>query len=88
MPSTVNTILSAFRRHEVQYLLMGGQACILYGGAEFSRDTDLALLADRANIDRMTGALLDLHATILAVPPSPPRNATTSGCESCGRRTS
>lgn len=32
MPSTVNTILSAFTLHDVQYLLMGGQACSLYGG--------------------------------------------------------
>lgn len=24
---------------------MGGQACVFYGAAEFSRDTDLALLA-------------------------------------------
>ena len=27
---------------------MGGQACVLYGAAEFSRDTDLAILADDA----------------------------------------
>jgi hypothetical protein len=24
----------------------GGQACVFYGGAEFSRDTDFAILAD------------------------------------------
>jgi hypothetical protein len=24
---------------------MGGQACVFYGGAEFSRDTDLLILA-------------------------------------------
>jgi hypothetical protein len=24
---------------------MGGQACVFYGAAEFSRDTDLAILA-------------------------------------------
>jgi hypothetical protein len=27
---------------------MGGQACVLYGGAEFSRDTDVLVLADDA----------------------------------------
>ena len=26
----------------VRALLMGGQACVFYGAAEFSRDTDLA----------------------------------------------
>lgn len=46
MPSTIDTILSVFGQHNVQYLLMDGQACVIYGGAEFSRDTDLALLED------------------------------------------
>jgi len=30
------------RRNGVRYLLMGGQACVFYGAAEFSRDLDLA----------------------------------------------
>ena len=29
------------RAHRVRALLMGGQACVFYGAAEFSRDTDL-----------------------------------------------
>jgi len=29
---------------------MGGQACVFYGAAEFSRDTDLLILADAANL--------------------------------------
>jgi hypothetical protein len=31
--------------HRVRALLMGGQACVFYGAAEFSRDTDLLILA-------------------------------------------
>ena len=34
-------------------LLMGGQACVLYGGAEFSRDTDLVIMSDRREIGRL-----------------------------------
>ena len=34
------------RVHRVRALLMGGQACVFYGAAEFSRDTDFAVLAD------------------------------------------
>jgi hypothetical protein len=34
------------RRHGVRCLLMGGQACVFYGAAEFSREVDFALLAD------------------------------------------
>jgi hypothetical protein len=29
---------------------MGGQACVFYGAAEFSRDTDFAMLADALNL--------------------------------------
>jgi hypothetical protein len=32
----------------MRYLLMGGQACILYGAAEFSRDLDIAIAIDNA----------------------------------------
>jgi hypothetical protein len=39
--------------HRVRALLMGGQACVFYGGAEFSRDTDLLILADTANLARL-----------------------------------
>jgi len=39
------------REHRVLCLLMGGQACVFYGAAEFSRDTDLAVLS-RPSIGR------------------------------------
>lgn len=35
---------------------MGGQACVLYGAAEFSRDLDLALLAEPRNLERLDAA--------------------------------
>jgi hypothetical protein len=52
----------------VRALLMGGQACILYGAAEFSRDTDLAVLASPTNLMRLRQALDDLRADVIAVP--------------------
>jgi hypothetical protein len=55
--------------HRVRALLMGGQACVFYGGAEFSRDTDLLILADTANLARLEAALHDLQAERIAVPP-------------------
>ncbi len=48
---------------------MGGQACVLYGGAEFSRDTDLAIVSERENLSRLQHALADLDASCIAVPP-------------------
>jgi len=55
--------------HGVRCLLMGGQACVFYGAAEFSRDTDFALLASPANLERFTAALVYLRAERIAVPP-------------------
>jgi hypothetical protein len=57
------------RAHRVRALLMGGQACVFYGAAEFSRDTDFAILADAANLARLRRALAELEAELIAVPP-------------------
>ncbi|HYW10457.1 MAG TPA: hypothetical protein VE871_00840 [Longimicrobium sp.] len=35
--SPIPKVLSTMRENGVEALLMGGQACILYGAAEFSR---------------------------------------------------
>lgn len=48
---------------------MGGQACVLYGAAEFSRDLDLALLPDPTKLDRLDAALAELQAEVIAIPP-------------------
>lgn len=52
---------------------MGGQACVLYGAAEFSRDTDLAILADAENLTRLRHALDELQAEPIVVPPFEPK---------------
>ncbi|MEW6304551.1 MAG: hypothetical protein AB1705_13830 [Verrucomicrobiota bacterium] len=56
------------RAHRVRALLMGGQACVFYGAAEFSRDTDFAIFASAANLARLRKALADLQAEEIAVP--------------------
>ena len=48
---------------------MGGQACVFYGAAEFSRDLDLLILAEPQNLDRFRSGLRDLAAEPIAVPP-------------------
>lgn len=69
IPNPTHRVLSSMRAHRVQALLMGGQACVLYGAAEFSRDTDFAILADAANLSRLRRALASLQAEVIAVPP-------------------
>ena len=46
IPSRIQKVLSTMAARQVRALLMGGQACVFYGAAEFSRVTDLFNLAD------------------------------------------
>ena len=48
---------------------MGGQACVFYGAAEFSRDCDIVVLSDDSNFKRLENAVSDLLAECIAVPP-------------------
>jgi hypothetical protein len=68
-PNPILKVLSTLTWHRVEHLLMGGQACVLYGAAEFSRDTDLAILAASENLARLESALAELQASCIAVPP-------------------
>ncbi len=68
MQNPTLTALSSMRRHGVRCLLMGGQACVFYGAAEFSRDVDLAVMADHDNLEHLRSALRELDATVIAVP--------------------
>ena len=47
---------------------MGGQACILYGGAEFSRDIDLSIGVDADNLSAVNRALTQLQANVVFFP--------------------
>jgi hypothetical protein len=69
IPNPIQKVLSTLSTHQVQYLLMGGQACVLYGAAEFSRDCDVAILCEPQNLSRLQAALDDLNARTIAVPP-------------------
>lgn len=39
-PNPILKVLSTLSKHNVKSLLIGGHACIIYGAAEFSRDSD------------------------------------------------
>jgi len=47
---------------------MGGQACVFYGAAEFSRDCDIVILSEEANLNRLASALVELQADCIAIP--------------------
>ena len=65
----IRKVLSSMRTHRVKCLLMGGQACVLYGAAEFSRDIDFVLFCDPENLRCLQDAVRELEAEVIAVPP-------------------
>ena len=69
IPNPIHKVLSTLSSHEVKHLLMGGQACVFYGAAKFSRNCDIVVLAEHSNFDRLTASLEELQADCIAVPP-------------------
>ncbi len=69
IPIQILRVLSTIQRFDVPALLMGGQACVLYGAAEYSRDLDLAVLATESALPKLAAAMHELSATVIAVPP-------------------
>ncbi len=67
-PNPIVRVLSVFLKHQVKALLIGGQACIFYGAAEFSRDVDYAILANPENLLRLKSALDELGAERIFLP--------------------
>ena len=68
-PNPILKVLSILNKYEVQYLLIGGQACIIYGAAEFSRDSDFVIFSSPDNLARMRKALKAMKAGSIYVPP-------------------
>jgi hypothetical protein len=69
IPTPIRQVLSTMRKHQVQALLMGGQACVFYGAAQFSKNIDLVLLPSEANYTHLHTTLRELNAWRIAVPP-------------------
>ncbi|MEW6556625.1 MAG: hypothetical protein AB1349_04630 [Elusimicrobiota bacterium] len=62
-------VLFTFQKFGVKSLLIGGQACIIYGAAEFSRDSDFVIFCDTQNLNKLKKVLSALKAKNIYVPP-------------------
>lgn len=69
--SPIPKALFSMRRSGARTLLMGGQACVVYGAAEFSRDLDLLIPAE-GGLESVQPALDELACEPIAVPPPSP----------------
>jgi predicted nucleotidyltransferase len=68
-PSTSDpsAIFRAFADHGVDYIVIGGVAAIAHGHTRNTRDVDFVAATDRANLERLAGALSDLGARLSGV---------------------
>jgi hypothetical protein len=65
----MRNLFRSFERFGVDYLLISGQASILYGAATFSEDVDLWIRPSPANVRRVLGALASCRARIHKLTP-------------------
>lgn len=50
-------LFRSFEVHDLEYLLIGGQAAVLYGAAHFTSDVDVWIRPTRVNLIRLTASL-------------------------------
>lgn len=65
-PFDPERILRVFARHGVSYILMGAFAARLQGFPRFTTDTDITPDPDPDNLDRLSAALRELDARVVA----------------------
>ncbi|MDQ6836866.1 MAG: hypothetical protein M3137_00625 [Actinomycetota bacterium] len=63
-PHDLGRIVEVLGRHGVEYLLVGGVAAIGYGAERPTDDADCVVRREKANLDRLAGALRELHARL------------------------
>ena len=61
-----------FHRHQVEFLVIGGQAAVLLGSPLPTFDVDLCYRRAPKNLERLAIALRELHPTLRGAPPDLP----------------
>jgi hypothetical protein len=65
-------IIDLMTRHEVEYIVIGGQAANLHGSPDVTLDTDLCYKRSTDNLERLARALKEIHPTLRGAPPDLP----------------
>ena len=65
-------IAEHLQRHEVEFMVIGGQAAVLHGSPLPTVDIDLCYRRSTENLARLAGALTELHPTLRGAPPDLP----------------
>jgi predicted nucleotidyltransferase len=65
-------IAEALQKHGVEFLVLGGEAAVLYGSPVPTYDTDLCYRRNPENLQRLADALREMHPTLRGAPPDLP----------------
>jgi predicted nucleotidyltransferase len=63
-PHDLPRLIEVLDRYEVEYLIVGGAAAYAYGAERPTDDADCVVRRERTNLDRLAGALRELHARL------------------------
>ncbi len=66
-PSDAPRVFRTLNEHGVDYVVIGGWAVIAHGRVRTTLDVDFVADRERANLERLSGALADLHAELWGV---------------------
>lgn len=65
-------IVELLQRHQVEFLIIGGQAAALLGSPVPTFDVDLCYRRTHENLERLAAALREIHPTLRGAPPDLP----------------
>ncbi len=68
----VIAFVKLFQAHNVQFVMVGGQAMIALGSAHITFDTDICYQRTPANLAALVAALAPIHPYLRGAPPGPP----------------
>jgi hypothetical protein len=75
----MRSLFRSFERFGLEYLLISGQAAVLYGAATFSEDIDLWIRPTARNVRRLLQALAARHARVYKLTPPLTRRYWNAG---------
>jgi hypothetical protein len=65
----MKSLFRAFEKYGVRYLLISGQACVLYGASQFTEDIDFWIQPKQQNFHAFLRAMAELKASVYKLTP-------------------